>query len=670
MPDRSIAWWHSDSGVLPSAAPTPWTLTGSGVSLPTGASPGLLMVDSRGADTLTSGRQPFDPDSARSPTRASDWVWFQIRIKGVSATPGWAGGGSGIGLLIDDGARQLALSVGSSLQVVHPTTGAVVAVLSTSHPWLTDHTYMLEKRGSSAWAVYCDGKLSGTVGYLAAPPSTGSPAQAKFGSLDPSGTSTAYYDQPELGLNMAVPPQWIVERSFLGFPISMQNRWTEIARAGLRAGLGLIETAKHLLGSAFSDRSASRIVQATYSFTGIRLPSAEPIPWTLNNSADVSVERERIRIDAAGAARTGATITATTSGLPDETEWGVVGTWTVREYTRDANGRVGPFMRVVNGHATITAQLVEVTTGESWAWVLTSTVLTGGVVNLSDLPPYLVDIYQPMEVEVQVLGKDWVLLLVNRHIVERIPYATMPGGATSTFVVASEGTGAGAQGIFTVENVTATRRLCDLARRPWLLQSAVERLIFVGGCERNDELETWMQHHFEVEGDRGTTRMMTLEVRRISCSEDAVVVEEHDWSGWILGETFPGITPIWLGSRGFLYDVFLEFPVGAINFSPTTFARLARRYLVPTTTVELTYLICLAARMTGASAVVGPLTRVTVTSSEGFEVGDSVTLRDEANTVQETTTVTAIFSATAIDVPETAGTWVAGDRIRKTLATT
>lgn len=668
--DRSLAWWHADSEVFPEAYRVPWTLTGAGRSLADGA---LYMQDTSAVSVLTYTRPLLESDGMAHAPRRRDWVWFQIRVKGVSAAPAWASGASPIGFYVDDGARALGVSIGSSLQFIHPYSGAVVATLSTSFPWLLEHVYMLVKSGSDRWALWVDGRLVGQVAYNAGVASAGSPAAGGFGSLDSGGQSRAYFNQPELGLNQAVPPQWKVDREYASLPLAMQTRWTEMARAALRATVGILETPLRLLEDAWRDLTAARIAQTTYSFTGEVSPDTVIPAWALLTGADVSIERERVRIDAQGVATTGvrATLTTPASGLPNDVEYALTATWTVREYTPDAQGRVGPYMQAINGHGRATVQLVEVLTGQ-YAWVLTNDQLTGAF-TIIGTSKWLVDITQRHEVELQVLGRDWVLLLVNKRIVDRIPYSKLTSGASPFhFELASSGGGAGAQGVYLLENVTGTRRLCDLARRPLLLQNAVERLIFVGGCERNDELETWMQHHHEVEELRGSTQGILLEMRRLACNEDCYVVNEQTWTAWYLEITYPEVTPIWLETDGVLVDVYVEFGVGSMNFSPQELADLAARYLVPTSVLELQYFICLAARLTAPTTVPAPgTTRVTVVSTEGFAVGDTITIRNPANTVQEEHVILFVLSGTVLDITETtAAPFAINSVIRKTLATT
>lgn len=668
---RSMLWWHADGGVLPQAVADPWILTGTGASLANGA---LRLVDSSGAARLTYLHKLVSSDGPTAAPRQRDWVWFQLSVRGVSATPAWASGASPIGFFIDDGARAMAVSIGSSLQLIDPVTGDVVATVAASFSWLVEHVYLLLKTGSDRWVLHVDGKKVAEVAYTAAAVSPGGPARVVVGSMDVGGTSTCYVNQLEVGLNQAVPPQWKVDRAYYGFPVAIQNRWTTMARAALRATVGLLETPIRMLEEAWRDLTAARLAESAYSFAGDVMPDDVIPAWTLVNGGDLSIERGRLRIDAAGVTTTGVSVLApvAATGLPVDVEYCFGATWTVPEYTADAAGRVGPYMRITNGDAHVVVQLVEVVAGESWAWVFTDDAITGAYTEIGTIQ-WQVDIRQAVDVEVLVLGQQWVLLLINRQIVDRVPYASFDSGSADPgFELGSASAGAGAVGVYLVEHVIAERRLCDLARRPLLLQGAVERAIPVGGCERNDELETWMQHHIEVQQLRGTRQGILVEVKRLACTEDCYVVRNTDYAGWYLDVSYPEVTPIWLDAEGVLSDVFVEFGVGSVNFSPQALADLAAWYLVPRSTPELEYFVCLAARLTIDSTVPAPgRTRVTVVSTEGFTVGDAVTIRTSDNVVLEDHVVVAVISGVALDIDETTlAPFPAGSVIRKVLATT
>lgn len=659
----ALYWWNADSEQTPDAyTRDAWTLTGAGGAIDEGV---LDLNDASAVNPNYFEHQLVPTDSASARPYQRDWVWLQVGVQAVSVTPGWASGASGIALAIDDGARALALSIGSTLRLIRPSTGGVVEVIDTSSSWLEEHTYVLLKAGTNFWAVYRDGRLVAQVGYRAAEPGAATPGVARFGSLDPTGSSRALWRFAELGVNRAVPPQWKVDQVFGSLPLPMQSRWTEVARAGLRATVGLLEGPVRVLEETWHELTARRLAQVTYRLSAGERPAQASPAWTELEAGDMAVERHRLRIEAGGVATTGirAALSSAGGGSTD-TEYTMRATWTVRSHTPDAEGRVGPYMQVCNGDAAVTAQLIEVTDG--YAWILTDDALSGAYVDLGSVA-WLVDPSQEHVVEIQVLGQTLVLLLVDGAIVDRIRYATMPASVLYRFEAASAA--GSASGVYLLQDVLAERRMCDLARRPIFLQNAVERLIFVGGRERNDEIDTWMRRHFQVQEMRGTTQGMLVELRRLTGNEACYVVTDTTTLEHFLEVTYPDVTPTFIEARGATRDVFVEFGVGCVNFGPMELARLAQRYLVPASVPELTYHICLCARLTADSTVPSAgITRLTVASVVGFAVGDTITLRTADNATHEDREILAITLPTTIDITETStAPYAAGSVLRKIL---
>lgn len=659
---EKLFWWNADSEETPDAyTRDPWTLTGAGGAIDDGV---LDLNDASAVDANYYEHLLVPTDSTSARPYQRDWVWLQASVQGVAAAPGWASGASGIALAIDDGARALALSIGSTLRLIHPSSGAVIETINTSSSWLEEHTYVLLKAGTNYWAAFVDGRLVAQVGYRAAVTGSATPALARIGSLDPTGTSRARWRFLELGVNRATPPQWKVEQIFGSMPVPLQSRWTEIARAGLRATVGLLEGPVRVLEETWHELTARRLAQLAYRLGAGQRPAETSPAWTELEAADIAVERHRLRLTAGGVATTGIRAALSSPGGGSvETEYTVRATWTVRSYTPDAQGRLGPYMQVCNGNAAVTAQLVEVADGE--AWVLTDDALSGAYAEIGSVQ-WLVDRHQEHTVEIQVLGRSLVLLLVEGRIVDRIRYTDFPASASHQVDLASAA--GSASGVYTLQHVSAERRLCDLARRALFLQNAVERLIFVGGRERNDEIDTWMRHHFDVEALRGTTQGMLVELRRLTGNPDCYVVTDTTTLEHFLEVTYPDITPTFLEARGATRDVYVEFGIGCVNFGPIELARLAQRYLVPMSVPELTYHICLCTRLTADSTVPAPgTTRLTVTASAGFAAGQIVTIRSEDNSVSEQHTILAIGSSTSIDITETATAPYAAGSVLRTI---
>lgn len=664
---QRLLWWHSDSGVLPSAAPVPWTEVGTGT--PSLVADGVQMIDA-GGDVYWYEIPAWATDTASSAPRARDVLEFQIRVRGVSQAP--SGATSPIFFGIGDGRRVCWVSIGSTLKLMD-TSGVALSTVRETWPWTRGIVYLLRKDGTAGWKLWADGELLCTLPYEAAGADSGA-AKFTFGSNDVAGTATTVFDQVECGLNHAVPPQWKVSRQTNAMPSPVRNRWTEVARAAMRATVGIVEGALQSLGSTWPALTAETIDEESLILSGLREPIDEG--WTEHPA--LTLVRQRVRCDSTNVYKAGVDVSMPAAAPADlsRATYRVRATWWLHSYTADADGHVGPYLEVIDGSHRICAALVEVPgamVGTAFAWVLNNGI-GGGYAIAAGAKHWRVDPYQEHEVELVVCGQDHVLLLVDRHIVDRLPYTAFPGmvaGPTldiSCYGTDYPGVGLGPTCVADVWAGTAARRWSDLGRRPLFLQNAVERLIHVGGCERNDELEAWMERHHEVQDLRGTTQGILVETRRLACDDDAEVVENERYLGWVLGMSFPHITPIFLGLTGNGWDVYVEFRRDAPNFTVQSLANLIARYLLPRSTLELRYFACLVSTMTAASAVVGGMTRVTVADTDGFTAGDAVTLRNAANTTQEDTVVDAVVSATEIDLTPTFGTWIAGDIVRKVLA--
>ncbi len=667
--EEHLSWWHSDSGVLPSAHPQrPWTKIGvQAVAL---TDEGVDINDAI-AEVLVFRRNLVPADTSVSGARSRDSVEMQASFQGVSEAPGWASGASPQGMYIDDGYKRLGIGIGSSLDVIDPITGDIIETISTNWQWLVRQVYLLRKVGTERWEIEVSGKVLATIGYERAADSTTTPAIAGIGSLDSAGTSRGYFDQFELGTNYSIPPQWKVDRTFNTIAPSIRNRWTEEARALTRAGLGMVQHVTEALTDLWTDLTAGRQVDTRVEFEGDRLPSQENPAWTLFTGGVFSVARERVRINTPGAAhaRCEYAIPAPAVTIPTYATWTIRGRFQLRSSTPDAAGRVGPYLMLRDGNKRITAQLIRnnASPGEHY-WAFTDAALTGAL-TMYDTYRWVVDPYQEHEVEIVSIGQAVVLLLVNGKIVGRMSYGVFPAHATRDFAVGSYGPG-GAVADFRMRLFRAELRTTDIHHRTLLLQNCVERLMFVSGCETNEELQMWNEHHHGVEVARGTTVGIVMEMRKLAGCSRAELVSEETEGNWYLEETYPEVTPIYLEMEGTLLDVFVEFAHRSTNFTAQQIADLAARYLVPMSVVELQYYICVAEWMSAPTAVVGGKTRITIPDTSQFAAGDTVTIHDAANTVIETSTVDSIVSGTTLDVVLLASAYLAGSTIRKTLAVT
>ncbi|MFA5801228.1 MAG: hypothetical protein WC911_01995 [Thermoleophilia bacterium] len=661
--DKRLIWWHSDSGVLPTA----WTVVGGGaLQLP--ESGGLLVEDVSAVDPLYCMIQVFESDTGAGPVRDQDTIEVQIRCQGQANTAGWASGASGIGVAISDGSRVCLFSFGDRLRFVNPATGAIYYTDPRPFPWLGWNTIKITKRASEAWVVEMNGHLHIVIPYLLATALVTPPAYVAFGCFDPTGTATATFEQPEVGLNMALPSQGLVERLHSLFPVAVRERWTDVGRGLLRASVGVFQQGYEAIQGAWRDMtSAAETAGLPYSFTGKVLPNREAPAWTLTNPGQISIVRERVRIQGVGAAASATAFWDATMPTVSDYEHILgarVDSWEALPPTVDAWGRVGPYLQIDDMNRSITAHLIE--DSGAWFWVLTDDTIGGGAFTEIGRR-WQVGRFVSHTVDVRMFGRDVVVLMVNGQIVDRVSYSSFPL-SMGPFPFGVIGV-TSALGYFDFSHATAVRRLCDLTQRIGLISRCQERLIAPGGCERNDELEVWKRAQPCVNELRGTTRGMEIEIARLACCGTDVVVEQTRVE-WFLDVTWPDITPIYLDAAGLFSDVFTEVCDGPSAWDPNELARYAATYLVPLSILELTYSICLSTALTGPNVTIPTETLLPVTSVSGFGVGDVVQVRTATGTSHEDASITSIVGLNVIVQPPLVGAYVAGSLLRKVLTTT
>lgn len=655
MPDRSIVYYSTEEGDAPDAHRIPWLEDGTISSAV--ADDWLTLTVSTALGRWRRNLFPSD----RKVRRYKDSATMQLLVQGVSATAGWASGNGPIGMVLHDGHSTIGVSVGPTLRWINPDTGATIGDdIETGFSWLNTHAMRLYKNASSAWVLEVDGEREYQLPYDLAPVDADAIPFMAWGHLDSAGSSVSKWQRVEGALNMALPRQSEVERFTDDMPTAIKQRWNTTWEGLARTIVGMLDHVNVKLENAWAMFTADRVSETLFEADGDQLGDAVAPAWTLTASAQQSVVRNRIRMDHS----TTVAMTADFSGgatVPSTTERYVRGVYSVHSYTPDAQGRVGPHLAVYDGAQAVHAWLVEHNDG--WAWVLADNAGTGAYTALGE--PFIVDLLQPQAVEIQVLGTDWVLLLVNGQVVNRRPYSDF------TLVSAADEASVGTAPItcsMDWSEVKAGRRITDLQHREWFIYIVMERMLPVGGCERNDELDTWMRGRFEVQKARGSTIGIREELKRIVCSGDVNVVADISDGRWYLERTYPGITPVYLEMVGTLTDVYAEIGDGSINLTPQQIADWAVRYLLPKSVVEMEYYLCVYTEASGASSVPSAgLTRIPVDSIEFFDVGDQVTIRNAANTTQETRTISAT-GTTYIDVPTTSNSWVSGDVVRKTLA--
>jgi hypothetical protein len=670
--DQFLSWLPATSGVLPeAAAQRPWSKVGTQPVTIVGA--GYRIANTTGTERLVYVQQAFPGDRPTSRPRVSDFLEMQLRLQGSSMAPTWGSDASPLGFYIDDGARVAGVSVGPTLQFIDPATGAVLGIIASAWSWLAPHTYALRKRGAFGWTLVVDGKELGTLGYDDAaatsgvPTATGytSPAPAHFGwgALDVSGLATGTFDRLEVGLNADLPPQGKVDRLRLSMPAAMQSRWSTFAEGLLRATVGLAEGALRRIASVGEAIGGGQVVAELATFDGDQLPSTIQPVWEIENDGVVDIDRQRVRVSTDGSSemaifRSFAFESPGTTMSQRRGRASII----VESHTADAFGRVGPVLYVEDGIKAAIAQLVE--DGDAHAWVLTTDVVDSApVIPLSAV--HRVDSGQAHVVEIELSEGGEARLIIDGAILDRVPYASLVAAGDGPVVAFVSSFGVAC--VWTLERALMERRTTDMSRRPMFLQTVIERLIFVGGKERNDTLESARVHSWGLHDLRGTTNEILVELYAATVSVYCAVVTQTTHGDWFLELSYPEVTPIYLEFHGNLLDIFAEFPVGVVTMSNAEFAAWVARYLLPVSVLELKYHACLSTRLTANTATAGPLTQVIVQSTAGFEAGDTVTLHNAANTTQTTTTIDSISSTTMLFVVGGA-VYLPGDTIRKTLA--
>jgi len=665
-----FGWYHTDLDDLPDAIAAPWQKYGT--QTPTYANDGLNIEDSSGVERHAYWKPSHPSDTTTGPVRFPDRMQIQGYVRGLAEAPAWASGASPIMLWLDDGARALGLSIGPTLRLVDPETGDIVAKVADNHPWFQGTYYRLEKHSTGRWVVYVDSAVVYVAAYDEAPMSTvGLPARYGFGGMDDGGTCEAVFEQVEVALNRELPPQWLVLRYFTVFPQRAREKWNDITRGMLRATVGLVQDGYAILRDTWTSLTADKIVKYSFYAPGDRLPNLESPAWGIDAPGDVSIQRERIRVDAQGAAVTGiyADFAAMLGTTPIFVEFYCGAKIMVRGYTPDANARVGPHIQIIHEGRTVTAQLIELAGSSNRAWVFTDALLAGPI-NITGRPwPVTPEVEH--QVEVVAIGGAYVLLVIDGQIVDRLQFTDFPAVGAGRFArIENHGPG-GAQCDFTIAHARAEVRITDSHRRPLFEQGLLERAVHVSGCETNAELDVWGRGHHEVQQLRGTTAGIIVEMKRLSCCDDVFIVADEQPASWVLERSWPEVTPVFLEVGGASAQVFIEFCEQAPNFSPQELADLAALYLVPRSAKELVYFLCVSTLTTGLPAAAGPgFQTVDVKSTEHFAKGDEVLIRTADNLAQETTNITDVPSSTRFEIEAVVYAFPADSVIRKVLART
>lgn len=671
---EEIVYLSPSRGLLPENASPAWVKVGGGSVAIVGDA--FVLTDASGTNRLLYYRPFIDADrrtqaTAAPSSRPADALEVQSTMR-VSAYTAWTGDTSPAGLLISDGERALGLAVGAALRLVDPATGGTVLEVFPAWDYANAHSYLLRKDQHQRWVLSVDGKEAAVLGYDRAPAAPGRPtltsyagpvyALGAWGVIGQTGTATVEVYRHEQACNLAIPRQWKIERFTGLLPLAVQERWGPLFEGFMRACSGVLEGAQELMGQAGLSLTAARFPQYEGAFTGDVLPDTLDPAWTVDAGVSAAVVRQRLRVTSSGSAAEGFTLSFGGTLYPTSYESQAGATWILREYAADSEGRVGPVVRVSDGTKQAVAQMIEV--GDAVCWALTDGAVFGGTAPALLGTPRPVDPAQAHAVSVYLFTPDWALLVIDGEIVDKVPYADLDSAGTARAQILVTGD---AGNVADVTDGIGARRVSDFRKRPMFLQDTIERLIPVGGCERNDELEVWARSKPDLHRIRGTTQAIIVELRRLACSDQVAVVSDASPAGWWLDLSFPDWDAVFLDMDGYLTDIWVETP-NIRTMTIEDFAVWVCRYLLPISVLELEYHFCLAQTLTGSSSVPSPgLTRLPVASSLGFAPGDTVTVRDAANTAQVEATIAAIPSATAIDVG-TISARIAGDVVRKLIA--
>ena len=688
MTEARTGWTSPTAGILPDALPDfPWKKEGAAaVTIVDGA---FVLDDNNPADLLAYSRPLHPDDTTITNHRPNSSAWVQARLRVVQADP-WAPKTSApvCGIELSDGNRRIMAAVGNGAAMLIDPEHALI--LAKGHRFASSAYFdlMLAKIGSERWELWIDGVRVAVVPYLLARKvAGGAGGYSRWGSISNLHTSETHWQFVEDSLDEPPPAQITLARVMRSLPIAIQSRMGEIGTALLRATVGMLAHPAHGLQETAQGLTVGRWpIGGTWGYLGDTLPASLVPAWTALDPAGVSIDRERVRIHAQAAP----THTGSRADFPpflsnavpfapddDGTEYTVSSTWRVIKYAPDAAGRVGPHLQIWNGSRIVTAQLVEIDPldpdlGHGWTLARAPTV---GALTLvpSSLGIWRVDPMQAHRVELQVLGHEVVLLIVNGRIVDRARYGDFTDATNETHAfVAAGGAGAAGPEVYAYTwDAHAQRRMADLSTRPWWAQDALDRLVFLGGCERNDEADTAKRTWHMGSHGRGTATGLIVELRRLSCDFRPILLDYSEPAEWFLEASYPEVTPIYLEADGFFALMVAEVYQLPPNFTVETFGALAERYLLPLGTLDLRYELALAVLTTGAITNPDPSTsRVPVTSSEWFTIGAVVTIRTADNLTWELAVVKGVPTGTDVDLNLLGSSYPGSSVLRVTIART
>jgi len=597
----TTAAWIGTLGELPQNYPnSPWDEREDGGTVT--LTNGVMRISTATALEIYY-RKLFSSDD-KTQIRSGDRIDVQAKVRLVSTDISPV-----VGIIISDGYRVAVFSIGSSVEMLTPT-GVLITTIAATAPFPLGGVLRIVKDGTSGWTVWIDGREIVTVPYHYAELATVNyrPPGVAFGHLNQMATTISDWSEITYAVNTSVAPLWKLARYRDTMPVALLKRWTSVHDALLRtvigAGQDTEDAGAQLAGPAWT---ADRLVTFDASGDGSGLPGDGNNLEVRGNIARLSVVRQRIRV--ASAATAGPDGVKGTWGadlnFAAQTEYRVKATIVVRSInaTGAPNNLVGPFLEVRQNYV-IQARLQYDSSGYFWNLFNPSTAIAYSV-------SWRVGVEAPLAhtIEMQVLGTDRVLLLVDGTITAEIPYslfATVGNTTTDHYGSVGRFSTATQQVEIDLTDITIQRRDCDLERRPLLQMRATDRLIAFGGCERNDRLETWIHQRHQVMAARGTRIGTLVELARIACTTLITTDVEVPFA-WYVGVSFPAITPVYLGVDTFkaVSDIFMgiDAPVMTVQ----DIATWAAYHLLPTSTIESPFYVGIWFQATALFTLVGVL---------------------------------------------------------------
>jgi hypothetical protein len=592
----------------------------------------------------------------------------EVRVELASySAAGWASGAPPVGILLCDSTRELAVVVGGTTVKAVDSSGAIVA--SADYPVGTRPFDLRVRKWSAAWwIVEVDGKELLRIAYERSGTASLPWGFATVGILDAGATGADLrITAARVSVDAFQPQSFLLDRFIARLPAKMQQAWGNAGDALLRGMAGVYSTVDASLSEAWLELQAAREVVSRFELTGLRAPTAESPAWTVTGTA--SLVRQRIRF-AAGSnlQRAVATFPAlSVAPTPAATESTIEASVIWTSGSPGADDELGPLLELFTGARAVRAALYAADAG-SWRSQAAVWAFTDGVNNAATGRLWRVNAGQEHTVQLRAEADGVVLLLVDGCIVDRALLTDFPLSSTSArahLTVQQDGTCANV--VCDFANVVATREVFSREQRAMLYQTAIERLVFRGGCESNGELETWKRARLTNATMRGTGRGIVIELERLTCNASVIETDDGESACWYLDRSFPDVTPIYLDSAGATHRTTYEFPAQSLLLTPTDIARLALRYIVPMSTAEFVYRVGLYTLLTSSSSSAGAgLISFDVTRTLGFAVGDTVELVSSAGyEVAEITDITGL----TITTTRTAAAWSSGDRMRIILGT-